>query len=512
MRKKKGFVLILTLVVVLLLMVLGTSLVTLSTSTYKTEVASDNTNKLNMMTESGIEIALAEVKKTTLSSSLVNIMGLKSDDGNITCNVFFRSGVYDTSTKSYIPASGKYTIESNASNSTSSKTIRVPITQVTSTPSGVVPTNNLFYINSDVSDGDFNCGEANGDVYVNGNFYMSSGSLIKGKLISKGNITLTGGSSSANGIVSFGNVNLNGGGNINGDALVKGNVSFGGGTKVNGNVLCDSNLIMPQGNISNNATIGGNATFNGGTPKILGKLYYNGAATSIQQGSLVSNFVPLGAVKTSTYTAIDLSGYTNTSLPVVPVPTISQNPQMYNMLSINNNKITNSGTLTSSLFSSVNYGTTITIDTSSNDVSLLVNNFNFDPENGIDFEVTGTNKLYIYLKGSSAGFTVGSNQFIGMKDHSAISQIFIIGDGNQKISISNCELDAYIYVPSGSFSASGGALDKYIFQGSCITKSLSIQGNVSVNYLKQIIIGTPLAVLSDGQQVAGNWIVGTWSY
>ena len=149
------------------------------------------------------------------------------------------------------------------------------------------------------------------------------------------------------------------------------------------------------------------------------------------------------------------------------------------------------------------------LSTSSNDVSLLVNNLNFDPENGIHFEVTGPHKLYLYLEGTSASFTVGSNQFIGMKDHSATSQIYIIGDGNQKVTISNCELDAYIYIPSGSFSASGGAPSTYMFQGSCVTKSVSIQSNISVNYVNQTIIGTPLQVLNSGQS---SWVVGKWDY
>ena len=95
--------------------------------TYKIEVANDNINRLNMMSESGVEAALAQVKKVISSSSLVDIMGLKSYDGTITCNVVFHSGTYDAPTNSYIPTPGSYTIESTASNATNSRTIRVPI-------------------------------------------------------------------------------------------------------------------------------------------------------------------------------------------------------------------------------------------------------------------------------------------------------------------------------------------------------------------------------------------------
>lgn len=510
MKKKKGSVLILTLLVMALLLILATSLYSMSISNYKIQIVSDNVNNVNMMTESGVEIALAQVKKVTTANSLVDVMGLKSEDGSITCNVRFYKGLaYDTLTKSYIVALGKVTIESTASNTTSSRTNRVLLIEPLPAVVGILPTDNLFFINGTVLDGNFNCGSANGSVYVNGNFYMSSGSSIQGKLISKGNITLTGGSSSTNGIVCFGNVNLDGGGIINGNSLVKGDLSFGGGTKINGNVQSDGNLIMPQGNIQNNATIGGSATFSGGAPKIGGKLYYKNTATS--SWGTVADFVPSGAVKIETYTPLDLSSYTSPTLPIIAVPTIAQNPQLYNSMSLNkidnqNYSINSSGSLSSGLFNSLAYGSTIAIDTSSNDVSLLVNDFNFNPGNGLDFEVTGPHNLYLYLKGNSS-YTVSSNQFIGMKNHSAISQIYIIGDGNQSVTISNCELNAHIYIPNGSFSASGGAPSTYMFQGSCVTKSVNIQSNISVNYSKPNIIGTPL---NTGQSGSSKWVVDKW--
>ena len=83
MKKKNGSILVLTLVVMALLMVLGTSLFTMSVSSYKVEVATDNSSKLNMMAESGMEIALAQVKKATSASGLVSFVGLKSDDSAI---------------------------------------------------------------------------------------------------------------------------------------------------------------------------------------------------------------------------------------------------------------------------------------------------------------------------------------------------------------------------------------------------------------------------------------------
>ncbi|MBU3183877.1 hypothetical protein [Clostridium estertheticum] len=511
MGGKKGSALILTLVVVSFLMILAVSIIMVSLSSYKMEVSSNNTNRLNMMTESGVEVALAQVKKADTTSGFVDIMGLKSVDNTITCNVTFHGGTYDVSTNSYILASGKYTIESKASNATSSRTIRVPFAKATSTSVGIVPTDNLFFINGSVPNGNFNCGEANGSVYANGDFYMSSGSSIKGKLISTGNMTLTGGSSSTNGIVSFGDVNLDGGGNINGDALVKGNLSFGGGTNVNGNVQSDGNLIMPQGNIQNNATIGGNVTFDGGAKKIGGKLYYKGTATSNNGGTTVANYVPSGAVKTKTYAPVDLSNYSSPTLPNIDIPTSTKNPQMYNTATLNrvtsnSYTITDSGKLSSGLLDVIPWNSTLTLDATNNDISLLIDSdFKFDKQLKVNV-VTGTKRhnVFIYLTGKSS-FTV-DNQFIGMQDPGVVSDIYIIGDGNQSIKLLSCELDAYVYIPNGSFSASGGH-SPYMFKGSCVTKSVDIQGNISVKYLNQTITGTPLEVLNGGES---SWIVGKW--
>ncbi|MBX4265795.1 polymer-forming cytoskeletal protein [Clostridium estertheticum] len=474
MRKKKGSAILLTLVVVFFLMVLGTSLIMVSASSYKMEIANDDINKLNMMTESGVEVALAQVKKTTSSSSLVNIAGLKSEDKSITCDVTFNSGTYSSSTNSYITAPNIYTIESKAYNTTNSRTIRVPITYAASKPAGIVPTDKLLYINGDVLNGNFSCGVANGDIFVNGNFYFHDGV-------------------------------------INGNVSVKGNLEFNGGTNINGNVQVDNDLIMPQGNIQKNATIGGNATFNGGVPKIGGQLYYKGTATSIQQGSTVSNFVPLGAIPNLIYTPLVLK---NSILPLIIAPTNNQNAKL-NTITSNSYTITDSGKLSTNLLDIIPWHSTLTFDTTSKDVSLLIDsNFKFDRQ--LKVQVTGTHNLYIYLTGNSS-LTVES-QFIGMQNNlDTTTKIYIIGDGNQSVILNSCELNAIIYIPNGSLSASGGLLNTpittYMFQGSCVTKSVNIIQGIRTHYLTPNIIGTPLEVLNSGQSGSGsaNWVVGNWS-
>ena len=181
---------------------------------------------------------------------------------------------------------------------------------------------------------------------------------------------------------------------------------------------------------------------------------------------------------------------------------------MYNAAVLNNNTISKSGSVSNTLFNLVSGGSTITINTTS-DVRLLFNSVEFKPGKQINFKVTGPNNLYIYLTGNS-NFTV-DNQFIGMQSPNDTSKIYIIGDGNQSVKLNNCELDAYVYVPMGSFVATGGHTP-YMFQGSCATKSVNIQSSISVNYVSQTIIGTPLEVLNNGQygSHAANWVVGKW--
>jgi len=109
-------------------------------------------------------------------------LGLKSDDISINCDVIFHDAIYVASTNSYIPASGKYTIESKATDSTNPtnfRIVRVSLSQITTTPSATIgrgPTDNLLFINGEVSNDNFNFGEADGDVFVKGNLSMASGS------------------------------------------------------------------------------------------------------------------------------------------------------------------------------------------------------------------------------------------------------------------------------------------------------------------------------------------------
>lgn len=89
-KNKKGSVLILILAVVSLILVLGTTLIIVNTSTYKVQTFTDTVSRVNYMAESGIEVALANVKNennidvNSLKPKLNSIAKtLKSEDGDI---------------------------------------------------------------------------------------------------------------------------------------------------------------------------------------------------------------------------------------------------------------------------------------------------------------------------------------------------------------------------------------------------------------------------------------------
>jgi len=105
---------------------------------------------------------------------------------------------------------------------------------------------------------------------------------------------------------------------------------------LNGNAQVDGNLSMLKGgNIKNNAAIGGNVTFDGGGNKISGTLQYAGTKT-IPTWATLNTFVSSKAEQITNYTNVNLSSYSNnnpvnlsnSTLPVVSLPTNSQNARM----------------------------------------------------------------------------------------------------------------------------------------------------------------------------------------
>jgi len=494
-RKNAGYSIVFVVCVLVIVSLLGMVALTLASSTYSNTIYQYKSEQAYFTARSAADTIVKYIQKYHSDSNIMNALMTSTGTGNIDDMGNYRVNVsYADSNNNKIKISSSATFRGVNSN------VVVYLSKSVSSY-GIVPTDYALYVDGNVNVGTFNPGVVNGAVYVNGNFGLSYGSEISGKLIATGNINITNGSATTNGIIGFGDVTLSGGGSVIGDALVKGKLTFGGGTTITGNVKCDGDLTMPQGRILGDATTGGSVTFSGGTPKIDGDLNYMGSLSYAY--GIVSDWVKGTVRRTSSYISVNLDEYTASTLPIIPAP------QLTNNVTMTNKKISSSGILSDNLFSSLSYGDTVTIDTSAGDIRLLVKT-DFNPQKGLKFVVTGNNNVYIYLTGNSS-FTVGSNQFIGMNDKSLPSNIFIIGDGEQSVSLTNCELNANIYLPRGSFSASGGAPSTYMLQGTCIANSVNIASQISINYSRPNIAGTPLDVLLTGGSGSESWVIERWA-
>ena len=322
---------------------------------------------------------------------------------------------------------------------------------------------------------------------------------------------MSGAGSTTAGLFSYGNVNLLAGSSVSGDIYTKGDLKMNGNATVHGSVYADGSLDMLNGQINKNAVLGKNAYFAGGA-KLMGSLLYTGDL-STGWGS-VSNFVSGSVTKTSDYTPSEDGQYSAPALPIIRPPTYAEMPELYSPVVINNKTISKSGKITSAVVSQLNqmqWGSIITIDATAGDINLLLENTALNLSNGIDIEVIsdGTHNVFIYMTGSSS-ISVNSNEYIGMDVRSSSPRLYIIGDGEQTISLNNnSELDACVYMPLGTISASGSPLETYKFVGSCIVKHANITSNVMFHYSKPDIDSTPLDRLqSDSGQ--GAWVIESW--
>lgn len=381
-------------------------------------------------------------------------------------------------------------------------------------PSGVLPTDNVIYLNGDATSG-FGQVNMHGDVFINGNLSLGQGSSIRGFVAVQGTTTISGAGHATNGLYSAGSVYMDGSATIDGDLLTKGDVTMNGSATISGMLHADGSLMMYNGVVQKDALVQNDAFFSGGSDKIKGVLQYGGTVT-VGWGS-VTTFVPKGASRYTVYTPVDDSKYGAQVLPPISVPTQSQMPELYNAVVIKNNVISNSGTITSAVMtqlSQAQWGTVITIDATKKDISLLLDNTNFSLNNGLNIEVNsdGTHNVYLYLKGNS-NFSVNSNEYVGMKVRGSNPRLFLFGDGEQTVSLNaNSELDACVYIPNGTFRASGSPLTTYKFIGSCIVKTIDVNSNVTLFHSKPDVSGTPLAIFSSGgtSSQSGSWRIESW--
>jgi hypothetical protein len=110
--KRKGSALVLMLAVITLFIVLSVSVLTVSTSAFKSNIAYDRINQVRLLAESGVDQAIAQIK----NSSNLAVPVITSADNVMTCNVTITANT---------PVTGQYKIVSKASGGGYSKTLTV---------------------------------------------------------------------------------------------------------------------------------------------------------------------------------------------------------------------------------------------------------------------------------------------------------------------------------------------------------------------------------------------------
>mgnify|MGYP001165989843 CR=1 FL=1 len=278
-KKQNGSALIIMLFVITLLLVLGTSLVEVYTSTYKTEINYDSIKRVNLLAESGAEVGISKViKEKKCDNSITNLTLVTN---NITCDISFQTGSGT--------AFGTITSTAHDLNSKHSKTVTVVLNKTTPTPStnsGSLLTHNcinMFGDNFNFGNGSDKQLTSNGSIYLQSNL---SSTISLNLNVNKGNLT----------IISNGTVNFNNTGTtsyIYGDTYVKSvsgfimnqtlNITNGGLTVDNGTGDIDFT------NNGNNVNINGNVSLQSTSNIYLDKYFKIGNSSNNTKSNLIVN-------------------------------------------------------------------------------------------------------------------------------------------------------------------------------------------------------------------------------
>lgn len=184
-NNKRGSVLILILAVISLLLVLGTSIMLVNTSTHKVQITNDTVSRINYMAESGIEVGLTVFRN---NKNNINIEDLNSQINNERNKLVFQNGTIKlsrleiSSNKKDNNNNSIFNLISIATNGKISKTIIATLTKNEDSNNtdnlGDSPlTNNCLnvYGNINNSYNDFSVGNGNNtNLNINGSAYIQS--------------------------------------------------------------------------------------------------------------------------------------------------------------------------------------------------------------------------------------------------------------------------------------------------------------------------------------------------
>ncbi|MGI6279343.1 MAG: hypothetical protein ACOYJS_02130 [Acutalibacteraceae bacterium] len=505
LKKKDGYILISAIIIFLVSSLIMATVTTVSLSTNKNTEVQYNYQQAYYTARSAVsavaEYIIDNSYNPLVIDGFINRPGKGSINGMGDYTVYVQ---YTDDNRIMITAESKFNKQTATA---TAYLIKPPV-------KGFIPTDSVVYVNGSAATG-IGQSQLYGTVYIDGDLNLGQGSFIYGYAVVKGNTHISGYGHTTSGLFGFGNVTLYGSGTVNGDVYTKGDLIMDSGSgKVDGNVYVDGSLFMNNGSsvIYKDATVGGNVEFGGGSNRIYGNLNYKGSVETAY-GS-VGSFVKGISNKITDYTPVDDASYLSRELPIIKPPTPLENPALYHPVIINNNTITGTGSITSAVVAELNskpYGTVLTIDTSSGDISLLLADTNFNLNNGLNIEVTGPNNVFIYMTGSSS-MSINSNSYVGMKVRGSNPRLFIFGDDNQSISLNNnSELDACVYIPNGTMNASGAPLTTYKFIGSCTVKKVNLSSNVKFFYSKPDLDETPLDIFNPSNPgSAVKWVIQGW--
>jgi type II secretory pathway pseudopilin PulG len=511
---EKGSSLALVLVVLLFFTTLSLAMIPATQVSYKSAADQQLSQQAYFTARSAVDTMFSYLNKNPaqLSTMLIST-GRPTDTTN---------GDFDVTIQPDVSTSGQYTITGTGyypNRNNALKKTSVVVAHIVQSASGPLPTDNIIYQNGDLTS--FNC-NVTGDIFVNGKFTLSSGDSLTGKIIAMNDITLNGGTSTiGGGIYTKGSISLSGGTNVTSNCFCDGPFSISGGSNLKGNVVTNSTFTNYGNNLRGNVTSFSNAIFDGGGNSLTGSLNAGGIF-SIPSWATISTFVSGTALQYQKVTKYDFSSYNPLSVPFVTVP---DNIKNLSSIPTTVTLINKSGAVNSDNFNNSD----VIIDTSGGDINLLINSSVSIHNSKV--LVKGQNNVYIYLYGSSASLSLtGGNPTLAMQSNvDANSNIYILGDGSQNVSVGSGALRATIYIPKGEFDVSGSDISEssfsptgndpipstsnaYLFRGSAVVMSSNLLGNVHIKYVKpnNSVITTLIPGLGSGSGGSGFTIV-SWS-
>lgn len=510
LRKKDGYILTWVLCFFLIVSIVSVTTMSFAVMSTQSTVIQHNVRQAQFTAKSAVTaVAKHIMKNASNATELAKLMAVPGT-GSIPEMGDYRVSVsYDVNNNIKVSATAQYKGQSATTSA---------VLAFSPGRGGLLPTNHVMYVNEPKNGASkFNQSKFNGHVFINGAFDLSEGSSINGQVVVNGDVKMSGYASSTLNLYSFGNVTYAASGNLTGNLYAKKNLFFSGSGRVYGDVHAEGSLDMSGGRIDGDVRIGGTANFSGGGDKIGKDLYYYGSQPTIPYGSL-DTFVRDGTnplyvgIPLSEFPEIDMSDYLAPTLPAVVPPSFNNYiPRVTN----SNMIISTSGKMSISTFNQLSGKAyyNITIDATSDDISLVVDSEEFYTPKNLSLKIIGENNVYLYLT-NKATLTLADNQYFGNTQQGSAPQLYILGDDTQTgiTLVSSSSLNACVYMPKGKINVSGSGYGGEKFSGVCIVADADVNSNNTFSYNPPSgLNGSPLGDFVMGEwKTSSAWAIRNW--